>query len=285
MNTMTNDKGKRIKSAGPSIPVEIVGLNGVPDAGDEMIAVLSDKDAKQISATRLQKQRAKELAKKSRANLENLFQNLGTDKIQELKLVVKADVQGSIEAVCDSLRELAKDEVDLTIVHSAVGTINESDVSLAAVSDAIILGFNVRPGSQVRNFAKEEGVDMRFYDVIYNLINDIKSAIEGMMPSIFEENIIGRAEVRDTFFVSNVGTIAGSFVVEGKVVRGKKIRLLRDGVVKCDGELSSLKRFKDDAKEVLQQFECGIGIKNYNDIKTNDIIECYEVIEKRPGVE
>jgi translation initiation factor IF-2 len=285
IRTMTNDQGKRLKSAGPSMPVEIVGLNGVPDAGDEMIAVLSDKDAKQISATRLQKQRAKELAKKSRANLENLFQNLGTDKIQELKLIVKADVQGSIEAVCDSLRDLAKDEVDLTIVHSAVGTINESDVSLAAVSDAIILGFNVRPSSQVRNFAKDEGVDMRFYDVIYDLINDIKSAIEGLMPSIFEENIIGRAEVRDTFFVTNVGTIAGSFVMEGKVVRGKKIRLLRDGVVKCDGELSSLKRFKDDAKEVLQQFECGIGIKNYNDIKVNDVIECYEVIEKRPGAE
>ncbi len=285
IRTMTNDQGQRIKSAGPSIPVEIVGLNGVPDAGDEMIAVLSDKDAKQISATRLQKQRAKELAKKSRANLENLFQNLGSDKIQELKLIVKADVQGSIEALNDSLRELAQDEVDLTIVHSAVGTVNESDIALAAVSDAIVLGFNVRPGSQVRNFAKEEGVDMRFYDVIYDLINDIKSAIEGLMPSIFEENIIGRAEVRDTFFVSNVGTIAGSFVIEGKVVRGKKIRLLRDGVVKCDGELSSLKRFKDDAKEVLQQFECGIGIKNYNDIKLKDIIECYEVIEKRPGAE
>ncbi|MCK5543286.1 MAG: translation initiation factor IF-2 [Desulfobacterales bacterium] len=285
IRTMTNDQGKRIKSAGPSIPVEIVGLNGVPDAGDEMIAVLSEKDAKQISETRLQKQRAKELAKKSRANLESLFQNLGTDKIQELKLIVKADVQGSIEAVCDSLRDLAKDEVDLTIVHSAVGTINESDVALAAVSDAIILGFNVRPNSQVRNLAKDEGVDMRFYDVIYDVINDIKSAIEGLMPSIFEENIIGRAEVRDTFFVTNVGTIAGSFVIEGKVIRGKKIRLLRDGVVKCDGELSSLKRFKDDAKEVLQQFECGIGIKNYNDIKPNDIIECYEVIEKRPGAE
>ncbi len=285
IRTMTNDNGKKIKSAGPSTPVEIVGLNGVPDAGDELIAVSSDKDAKQISENRLQKQRAKELAKKSRANLENLFQNLGTDKIQELKLIVKADVQGSIEAVNDSLRELAKDEVDLTIVHSAVGTVNDSDVSLAAVSDAIILGFNVRPTSQVRTFAKEEGVDMRFYDVIYDLLNDIKSAIEGLMPSIFEENIIGRAEVRDTFFVSNVGTIAGSFVVEGKVVRGKKIRLLRDGVVKFDGELASLKRFKDDAKEVLQQFECGIGIKNYNDIKLKDIIECYEVIEKRPGVE
>jgi len=285
IRTMTNDKGKRIKKAGPSVPVEIVGLNGVPDAGDEMIAVLSDKDAKQISETRLQKQRAKELAKKSRANLENLFQNLGSDKIQELKLIVKADVQGSIEALTDSLKELAKDEVDLTIVHSAVGTVNESDVSLAAVSDAIILGFNVRPNSQVRNFAKDEGVDMRFYDVIYDVINDIKSAIEGLMPSIFEENIIGRAEVRDTFFVTNVGTIAGSFVVEGKVVRGKKIRLLRDGVVKCDGELSSLKRFKDDAKEVLQNFECGIGIKNYNDIKLKDIVECYEVIEKRPGTE
>ncbi len=285
IRTMTNDQGKRIKSAGPSIPVEIVGLNGVPDAGDEMMVVSSEKDAKQISEHRLQKQRAKELAKKSRANLENLFQNLGSDKIQELKLIIKADVQGSLEALTESLQELAKDEVDLTIVHSAVGTVNESDVSLAAVSDAIIIGFHVRPTPQVRNFAKEEGVDMRFYDVIYDVINNIKSAIEGLMPSVFEEHIIGRAEVRDTFFVTNVGTIAGSFVLEGKVVRGKKIRLLRDGVVKCDGELSSLKRFKDDVKEVLQQFECGIGIKNYNDIKLNDIIECYEVIEKRPGSE
>lgn len=279
IRAMIDDSGKRVESAGPSTPVEIVGLAGVPDAGDEFVAVASDKDAKQIAAHRMQKQRAKELAKKSRANLQKMFENLGSAEIKELKLIVKADVQGSIEALNDSLKDLAKEEVDVKIVHSAVGTINESDVSLAAVSDAIIIGFNVRPSPQIRKLAKDENVDMRFYDIIYDVINDIKAALDGMMPSTFQENIIGRAEVRETFVVPKIGTIAGCGITEGRVVRGKKVRLLRDGIIKCDTELSSLRRFKDDVKEVEQGYECGIGLEKYNDIKAGDAIECYEVEE------
>ncbi len=281
LRAMIDDSGARIKSAGPSTPAEIVGLNGVPDAGDEFIAVASDKDAKQIAGHRMQKQRAKELAKKSRANLEKMFENLGSAEVKELKLIVKADVQGSIEALNDSLKELAKEEVEIKIVHSGVGTINDSDVALAAVSDAIIVGFNVRPTTQIRKFAKDEHVDMRFYDIIYNVINDIKAALDGMMPSTFHEIIIGRADVRDTFVVPKMGTIAGCHISEGKVIRGKKVRLLRDGIIKCDTELSSLRRFKDDVKEVEQGFECGIGLQKYNDIKVGDAIECYEVEERK----
>ncbi len=281
IRAMIDDSGVRIDAAGPSTPVEIVGLTGVPDAGDEFTAVDSDKEAKQIASHRMQKQRAKELAKKSRVNLEKMFENLGSAEVKELKLIVKADVQGSIEALNDSLKDLAKEEVDIKIVHSGAGTINESDVALAAVSDAIIIGFNVRPSPQIRKMAKDEHVDMRFYDIIYNVINDIKAALDGMMPSTFHEIIIGRAEVRETFVVPKMGTIAGSRITEGKMVRGKKVRLLRDGVIKCDTELSSLRRFKDDVKEVDQGFECGIGLQKYNDIKIDDAIECYEVEERK----
>jgi translation initiation factor IF-2 len=281
IRAMIDDLGNRIEEAGPSTPAEIVGLSGVPDAGDEFVAVASDKDAKQIASHRMQKQRAKELAKKSRANLEKMFENLGSEEIRELKLIVKADVQGSIEALNDSLKDLAKEEVDIKIIHSGVGTINESDVGLASVSDAIIIGFNVRPTPQIRKLAKDENVDMRFYDIIYDVINDIKAALDGMMPSTFHEIIIGRAEVRDTFVVPKIGTIAGCHIAEGKVIRGKKVRLLREGVIKCDTQLSSLRRFKDDVKEVEQGYECGIGLAKYNDIKTGDIIECYEVEERK----
>jgi translation initiation factor IF-2 len=281
IRAMIDDLGNRIEEAGPSTPAEIVGLSGVPDAGDEFVAVASDKDAKQIASHRMQKQRAKELAKKSRANLEKMFENLGSEETRELKLIVKADVQGSIEALNDSLKDLAKEEVDIKIIHSGVGTINESDVGLASVSDAIIIGFNVRPTPQIRKLAKDENVDMRFYDIIYDVINDIKAALDGLMPSTFHEIIIGRAEVRDTFVVPKIGTIAGCHVAEGKVVRGKKVRLLREGVIKCDTQLSSLRRFKDDVKEVDQGYECGIGLAKYNDIKTGDIIECYEVEERK----
>lgn len=281
IRAMINDSGDRIDAAGPSTPVEIVGLTGVPDAGDEFTAVDSDKEAKQIASHRMQKQRAKELAKKSRVNLEKMFENLGSAEVKELKLIVKADVQGSIEALNDSLKDLAKEEVDIKIVHSGAGTINESDVALAAVSDAIIIGFNVRPSPQIRKLAKDEHVDMRFYDIIYNVINDIKAALDGMMPSTFHEIIIGRAEVRETFVVPKMGTIAGSHIMEGKMVRGKKVRLLRDGIIKCDTQLSSLRRFKDDVKEVDQGYECGIGLEKYNDIKVDDSIECYEVEERK----
>lgn len=281
IRAMIDYSGERIAEAGPSTPAEIIGLNGVPDAGDEFIAVASDKDAKQIAGHRMQKQRAKELAKKSRVNLEKMFENLGTAAVKELKLVVKADVQGSIEALNDSLKDLAKEEVDVKIVHSGTGTINETDVGLASVSDAIIVGFNVRPTPQIRRLAKDENVDMRFYNIIYDVINDIKAALDGLMPSTFHEIIIGRADVRDTFVVPKMGTIAGCHIAEGKVVRGKKIRLLRDGVIKCDTKLSSLRRFKEDVKEVEQGYECGIGLEKYNDIKIGDVIECYEVEERK----
>ena len=281
IRAMIDDGGRRLTEAGPSTPVEIVGLNGVPNAGDEFIAVASDKDAKQIAGHRMQKQRAKELAKKSRANLEKMFENLGTAAIKELKLIVKADVQGSIEALNDSLNDLAKEEVDVKIVHSGTGTINDSDIALAAVSDAIIIGFNVRPTPQIRTLAKEEHVDMRFYDIIYDVINDIKTALDGMMPSTFHEHIIGQADVQDIFVIPKMGTIAGCHISQGKVVRGKNIRLLRDGVIKRDTQISSLRRFKDDVKEVEQGFECGIGLEKFNDIKVGDVIECYEVEERK----
>ncbi|MBF0389910.1 MAG: translation initiation factor IF-2 [Desulfamplus sp.] len=282
---VTDDMGKIIDTAGPSTPVEIVGLSGVPEAGDEFVALASEKDAKNISESRMQKERAKELAKKSRANLEKLFANMGSGQVKQLKLIIKADVHGSLEALNDSLLKLSQEEVDIKIVHSGTGAINESDVSLAAVSDAIIIGFNVRPTPKVREMAKDENVDMRFYDIIYNVINDIKTALTGLMPSTFHEIIIGRAEVRDIFVIPGKGTIAGSFVVDGKVARGEKIRVLRDGVIKCDSSLSSLRRFKDDAKEVTQGYECGIGIERFNDIKVNDIIECYQIEERKASID
>ncbi len=286
IRVMIDDLGDEVESAGPSTPVEIVGLSGVPEAGDEFVALESEKDAKQVSDSRMQKQRAKVLAKRSRANLEKLFESMGADEIKELKLIIKADVHGSLEALNESIIKLAQDEVDITIVHSGTGAINESDVSLAAVSDAIIIGFNVRPTPKVRSMAKDENVDMRFYDIIYNVINDIKAAITGLMPSTFHEIIIGRAEVRDTFVIPHKGlTIGGCFVLEGKISRGFKVRLLRDGVVKCDSTLSSLRRFKDDVKEVTHGYECGIGIERYNDIKIGDIFECYEIEERKAQVE
>ena len=281
IRAMIDDQGKRLDKAVPSTPSEIVGLNGVPDAGDEFIAVASEKDAKQIASHRMQKQRAKDLAKKSRANLEKMFENLGAAEIKELRLIVKSDVQGSIAALNDSLKDLAKEEVDVKIVHSGTGTINDSDIALATVSDAIIVGFNVRPTPQIRTMAKEENVDMRFYDIIYDVIDDIKTALEGMMPPTFHENIIGRADVRDTFVIPKMGTIAGCQITQGKVVRGKNVRLLRDGVIKRDTQISSLRRFKDDVKAVEEGFECGIGLEKFNDIKMGDVIECYEVEERK----
>ncbi len=285
IRTMIGDIGQTVTEAGPSTPVEIVGLSGVPEAGDEFVALSSEKDAKQISEHRMQKERAKELAKKSRANLEKLFANMGADEIRELKLIIKADVHGSLEALNDSVMKLAQEEVDIKIVHAGTGAINESDVSLAAVSDAIIIGFNVRPTPKVRELAKEENIDMRFYDIIYNVINDIKAALTGLMPSTFHENILGRAEVRETFVIPNRGTVAGSFVLEGKVTRGDKIRLLRDGVVKCKSTVASLRRFKDDVKEVAQGYECGIGLDKFNDVKMGDIFECYEIEERKATLE
>jgi len=285
VRAMLNDRGKHVETAGPSIPVEVLGLIGVPNAGDEFIALADDKSAKQISIHRIQKQRSKELSKTSRLSLEKLFEKMQEGEANELNLIIKADVHGSIGALSDSLIKLSNDEVKINIVHSATGAIIESDISLAAVSNAIIIGFNVRPSSKVQAFAAEENVDMRFYNVIYNAIKDIKDAIVGLMKSTFEERILGKAEVREVFHVPKIGAIAGCYVTDGKIERGQPVRLIRDSIVCYDSKISSLKRFKDDAKEVQSGYECGIGIDNFNDIKIGDIIECYYLEEIKPEFE
>ncbi|MGA8242176.1 MAG: translation initiation factor IF-2 [Desulfobacterales bacterium] len=284
VRAMLDDRGQMVDAAGPSIPVEVIGLSGVPMAGDELIAVADEKNAKQISEHRIQKHRSKELAKTGRLSLEKLFEQMQQGEVKDLNLILKADVHGSIEALADSLTKLSNEEVNINIVHSATGTITESDVSLASVSNAIIIGFNVRPATKVQMLANEEGVDMRFYNVIYDVIKDIKNAIAGMMSSTFEERVLGRAEVRDTFHVPKIGTIAGCYVTEGRIERGRLLRVLRDGVVQYEGKNASLRRFKDDVKEVQSGYECGVGVENYNDIKVGDVLECYYLEEIKPEV-
>ncbi|MDH3876847.1 MAG: translation initiation factor IF-2, partial [Desulfobacterales bacterium] len=284
IRAMLDDRGHQLESAGPSIPVEIVGLSGVPMAGDEFLAVKDEKNAKQVSEHRQQKQRSKELAQSSRMSLDNLFERMQEGEVKDLNLIIKADVHGSIEALNDSLTKLSNEEVNVNVVHSASGTIAESDISLATVSNAIIIGFNVRPSPKVQSLANEENVDMRFYNVIYDVIKDVKDAMVGMMASTFEERILGTAEVREVFQIPKVGSIAGSYVTDGKMERGQKMRLLRDGVVVFEGKNSSLRRFKDDVKEVQAGYECGIGIENFNDIKVGDTIDCYYLEEIRPEI-
>ena len=285
VRAMLNDLGNPATDAGPSIPVEVLGLSGVPFAGDELIALKDEKDAKQVSLHRTQKQRTKELAKSNRMSLENLFEQMKEGEVKDLNLIIKTDVDGSMEALKDSLIKLSNEEVKINVVHSASGTITESDVSLAAVSNAIIIGFNVRPTPKVQGLALEEGVDMRFHNVIYDVIKEVKDAIVGMMESIFEERVLGRAEVREVFQIPKVGAIAGCHVTDGKIERSQLMRLIRDGVVYYEGKNSSLRRFKDDVKEVQSGYECGIGIENYNDIKVGDVIECYYLEEHRPEVQ
>ena len=285
IRVLQDDLGRTVESAGPSMPVEIVGLSGVPMAGDELVALADEKDARQVSQHRTQKQRSKELAKTNRLSLEGLFEKMQKGEVKDLNLIIKADVDGSIEALRDSLVKLSNDEVSINVVHAATGTITESDISLAAVSNAIIIGFNVRPNAKVHELAAEENVDMRFHNVIYNVIKEVKDSIVGMMESTFEERLLGRAEVRQTFHVPKIGTIAGCYVTDGKIQRGQLMRLLRDGIITYQGKNSSLRRFKDDVKEVQSGYECGIGIENFNDLKVGDVIESYYLEEIRPEVE
>ncbi len=279
IRSLMNDLGDVIDVAGPSLPVEITGLAGVPNCGDELIAVLDEKSAKQVSAHRAQKQRAKELAKTSKMSLEKLYEKLSKGVVVNLNLIIKADVHGSIEAIIDSLLKLSNENVKINVIHSATGTVTESDVSLAVVSESIIVGFNVRPDAKVRAIAAEEHVDMRFYNIIYDLIANIENAIIGLMPSTFKEHVLGTAEIREVFHIPKIGSIAGSYITDGKIERIRSVRLLREGIVIYEGKISSLRRFKDDVKEVLTGFECGIGIENYNDIKTGDFIECFYMEE------
>ena len=281
VRTMINDRGEQVQSAGPSIPVEVTGLHGVPDAGDNINAVESEKLSKEVAQHRQHKSREAELAKSSRLSLDQLYARIQEGNVEELKVIIKADVQGSVEALKEALVKLSTDSCRLTVVHTGVGGIKESDVSLATASDAIIIGFSVRPEPKAAAMAEKDGVDIRLYSIIYDAVNDVKDAMEGLLAPTLKEQYLGRIEVRETFNVSKVGTIAGGMVQDGVVRRNSRARLVRDSVVIWEGSLSSLKRFKDDAKEVRAGYECGVGLENYNDIKIGDIIEAFEIIETK----
>ena len=276
---MTNYKGDVIKKAGPATPVEILGLTDVPEAGDEFNAVKEDKVAREIAEHRKEKLREEILARNASTTLEQLFSQIQEGEVKDLNLIIKGDVQGSIGAIVSSLEKLNNDNVRVKIIHTGVGTITESDVMLAGTTGSIIIGFNVRPTTAVQTFADREKIQIRLYRVIYDIINDVEDAMKGMLDPEFREEVLGKAEVRETFKVPNVGIIAGAYVQEGKVLRNAEVRLVRDGIVIHEGKISSLRRFKDDAKEVNQGYECGIGIENYNDIKEGDVIECFHMVE------
>lgn len=279
VRTMTNDKGRTIKEAGPSTPVEITGMPEVPEAGEVFHVVKDEKLANKLIEQRKAAQRENALKSSSKISLDTLFAQMQEGNVKELNIVVKADVQGSVEAVKQSLEKLSSDEVKVRVIHGAVGAITESDVTLAQVSNAVIIGFNVRPGAGIAESAENAGVDIRLYRVIYDAINDIKDAMVGMLDPEFKEVITGHVEVRQTFKVSGVGTIAGAYVTDGKIVRNSDVRIVRDGIVIFEGKLASLKRFKDDAKEVAEGFECGLSFEKYNDIKEGDVVECYVMEE------
>ncbi|MBD5089817.1 MAG: translation initiation factor IF-2 [Clostridiales bacterium] len=282
VRAMIDDKGRSVKEATPSTPVEILGLNEVPEAGEIFINTENDKEARNIAEAFIKQGREKLLADtKARLSLDGLFSQIQAGNIKELNLIVKADVQGSVEAVKQSLLKLSNEEVAIRIIHGGVGAINESDVSLASASNAIIIGFNVRPDATAKDMADTENVDLRLYKVIYNAIEDVEAAMKGMLDPIFEEKVIGHAEVRQTFKASGVGVIAGSYVLDGKIVRNSKVRIRRDGELIHEGELASLKRFKDDVKEVNAGYECGLVFEKYNDIKEEDQVEIY-VMEEVP---
>ena len=279
VRAMLNDEGKNVKKAGPSMPVEVIGFSEVPEAGDVIYAVEQDKLSRQVAEERKDKAKAEKLKAMSKVSLDDLYNQIAEGQIKDLNIIVKADVQGSVEAVKQSLEKISNDEVRVRVVHGGVGTISESDVLLASASNAIIIGFNVRPDSTVTAAAERENVDIRLYRVIYNAIEDIESAMKGMLAPKFKEQVLGHAEVRQTFKASGIGTIAGCMVKDGKITRNASIRIVRDGIIVHEGSVSSLKRFKDDAKEVLSGFECGITVENYNDIKEGDVIEAFEMVE------
>ena len=280
VRAMMDDKGRRVKEAGPSQPVEILGLNDVPNAGEVFVGCESDKEARAFAETFISQNKVKLLEEtKSKMSLDDLFNQIQEGNLKELDIVVKADVQGSVEAIKQSLLKLSNDEVVVKIIHGGVGAINESDVILASASNAIIIGFNVRPDATAKDISEREGVDLRLYRVIYNAIEDVEAAMKGMLDPVFEEKVLGHAEVRQTFKASGVGTIAGAYVLDGIFERNCSVRLIRDGIVVFDGPLASLKRFKDDVKEVRTGYECGLVFENYNDIKEGDQVEAYKMVE------
>ncbi|PIC58754.1 translation initiation factor IF-2 [Sporosarcina sp. P12(2017)] len=279
VRAMVSDLGRRVKEAGPSTPVEITGLSDVPFAGDRFVVFKDEKTARQIGETRAGEALQEQRVEKTRVTLDNLFDQMKQGEMKELNLIVKADVQGAVEAMASSLMKIEVEGVNVKIIHTGAGAINESDISLAAASNAIVIGFNVRPDTNAKRAAEAEGVDIRLHRVIYKVIEEIESAMTGLLDPEYEEKVIGQAEVRETFKVSKIGTIAGSYVIDGKITRDAGVRVLRDNIVVFEGELDTLKRFKDDAKEVAKGYECGITIKKFNDVKEGDIIEAYVMEE------
>ena len=275
VRAMVNDKGERVKEAGPSMPVEIAGFTEVPSAGDDMMAVEDDRLGRQVVEERRNKLKAARVAASSKVSLDNLFSRMDQNKMTTLNLIVKADVQGSVEAVKQALEKLSNDEVRVRVLHSAVGAVTKDDVNLASAFDAIIIGFNIRPDNTARETAEHDGVDIRLYRVIYQAIEDIEKAMKGLLAPEYKEVLLGHAEVRNTFRITGAGTVAGCYVQDGKLQRNAQVRLLRDNIVVFEGKLSSLKRFKDDAKEVAQGYECGIGLEKFNDIHVGDVLEAY----------
>jgi translation initiation factor IF-2 len=283
VRAMLDDKGKRIKKAGPATPVEVQGLNDVPEAGDTLQVVSDERTARQVAEKRAEKRREVELKKTARVSLEDLFKQIQEGEVKDLNIIIKADVHGSVEALRDALLKLENQEVRLQVIHGGVGAVTESDVMLASASNAIIIGFNVRPEPNARKMAEREDVDIRLYRVIYEAIDDIKAAMTGMLSPKFREMVLGQAEVRQLFKISRLGTIAGCHVIDGKITRNADIRVIRDGVVIHEGKLDTLKRFKDDAKEVSSGYDCGIMMEKFHDFKEGDIVEAYTMQQVKPA--
>jgi translation initiation factor IF-2 len=282
VRALINDKGQRIKEAGPSMPVEVIGFSDVPQAGTDFVCVEDEKKARNISEYWIRKERERELARSSKVTLEQLYERI-KEGTKEFNVIIKGDVQGSIEALTEALVKLSTSGVELNVIHSSTGSVTESDVLLASASDAVIIGFKVRPDARVVEMAKEEGVEIKLYDIIYNVIADVKAAMEGLLEPLYREVVLGHAEVRDLFKVPKVGIVAGCHVTDGKVMRNANVKLVRDGVQIYDGKIMSLKRFKDDAREVTAGLECGISIEGFNDVKVGDVIEAYtqEQVERK----
>jgi translation initiation factor IF-2 len=280
VRAMFNEAGQAVKSAGPSIPVQVLGLSGAPNAGDDVIAVADERKAREVAELRQERERQSRMDEQRAANLDQLFSQLKDGEVKSVNIILKADVQGSVEALKDALVKLSNEEVKVAVVASGVGGITESDANLAVTSNAIMLGFNVRADAAARRVVEEKGLDLRYYSVIYELIDDVKQAIAGLLSPVITEEIIGLAEVRDVFRSSKFGAIAGCMVVDGVIKRNNPIRVLRDNVVIYEGALESLRRFKDDVSEVKAGTECGIGVKNYNDVQPGDQIEVFQRTER-----
>jgi len=285
VKAMFNERGTRVDAAGPSVPVSILGFDGAPNAGDKFHVFEDEREARNIAVKRQQLQREQGVRSQRSVTLEELGRRIAVGEFKELNLIVKGDVDGSIEALSDSLQKLSTEKVQVNIIHKAVGQVSESDILLASASSAIIIGFQVRPSGAARRLAEKEGVQIKLYSVIYKAIEEMKDAMEGLLSAKIEENIVGSAEIRETFKISKVGTIAGCFVIDGNIKRNNKVRVIREGVVVYTGTLGSLKRFKDDVKEVAKGFECGLNIDRFNDIKVGDVVEAYEEVEVKQTLE